>query len=83
MARAHGPIKCHARVLDLDEVDDVIEAPLHERQARARGLVAEADLLLLQLHGGAIEGDGQQLDEFILEVLHKGGNVNAGAGGSG
>ncbi len=73
----------NARVLDLDQVDHVIEAPLHERQARARSLVAEADLLLLQLQRGAVEGDGQQLHKFVLEVLCGGGGEGQCGGSAG
>ncbi len=71
------------RVFYFDEVHNVIQAPLNKGEAGTGGLVAEADLLLLKVQGGAVEGHGEQFHKLVLQVLKGGGKRGEWVGGWG
>jgi len=60
-----------ARVLELDEVVDVLEPALHHVELGLDGIVPEGNLMLDNLLRRADEVAGHELHELVLHVLNK------------
>mmetsp|Transcript_17555 Transcript_17555/g.42891 ORF Transcript_17555/g.42891 Transcript_17555/m.42891 type:complete len:218 (+) Transcript_17555:245-898(+) len=68
-SRGLGELEEEGRVLDLDEGLDVLEAGLHEREARLEGVVAEADVRADNVLGRRYEVAREELHKLVLHVL--------------